>query len=838
MTRLLTRQRLPLVCVIAMLCLTAASSAQSPQAAPATPYDVAARALNDGRYAEVAAILGTLDDPRAIALKARADLARGRNAEAEKLLLPVAAAAPGSDAALELGLLYVRSGRRDEGVRVLRAVVGRSDQDLPADLVRIGRALQALGEPREANDNYFRRANRLDPKDPAVNTAWGKLFFERYDPANAAQSFQEALEVDPRLVEARVGLARAVYESNPPAARAALQQALETNPNSVEAHLFLAEIALDERKRDEAGASIEKALAINPNSLEGRALRGAMAFLEGRTADFEAEAAAILKVHPTYADAYRVAGDHAARNYRFDEAVALTRRALEVDGGSLRAYADLGRHLLRTGDEPGARRALEAAFKGDAFDLHTENLLRLLDELDKFETIRDGDLIVRLHPDEAGVMREQVVPLAREALVVLGKQYQFQPRGPILIEMFPRHDDFAVRTVGIPGFLGALGACFGQVVTLDSPRARPPGTFNWRETLWHEMAHVITLQMSENRLPRWVSEGLSVWEERRARPEWGREMELSFAQALQANRAIKLSELNDGFADPRLISLAYYQASLVVEHLAATYGDPALHQFIRAYGRGLETDEALKTAFNITVDQLQVTFDQKVAKDFAQHREALKAPEMPGTPTLEALKLLAESTPGSFAVQMELAQALHESGDGPAAIEALERASALLPSATGSDNPNALIALIATERGDTARAIQAFEALVKVDHSDVESARKLAALLEGEGGGARALAAARIVADLDPFDAAAQSKVGRAALESRDAELAVRSLRSALASNPPDRAGIHLDLGEAYFLAGRLDDAKTQALAALEIAPSFERAQDLLLKIVGAQPRQ
>ena len=34
-----------------------------------------------------------------------------------------------------------------------------------------------------------------------------------------------------------------------------------------------------------------------------------------------------------------------------------------------------------------------------------------------------------------------------------------------------------------------------------------------------------------------------------------------------------------------------------------------------------------------------------------------------------------------------------------------------------------------------------------------------------------------------------------------------------------------------------LADAKRQALAALEIAPSFERAQDLLLKIVEAQPR-
>ena len=103
--------------------------------------------------------------------------------------------------------------------------------------------------------------------------------------------------------------------------------------------------------------------------------------------------------------------------------------------------------------------------------------------------------------------------------------------------MFPKHDDFAVRTLGLPGMIGALGACFGRVVTLDSPKARPPGQFSWAETLWHEMAHVITLQMSNNRLPRWLSEGISVYEERRARPDWGREIRLSFAQALAGGQA-------------------------------------------------------------------------------------------------------------------------------------------------------------------------------------------------------------------------------------------------------------------------------------------------------------
>ena len=100
----------------------------------------------------------------------------------------------------------------------------------------------------------------------------------------------------------------------------------------------------------------------------------------------------------------------------------------------------------------------------------TFNSLALLDWLDKFQTVQDGDLISRFHQDEVAVMKEQAIPLAKEVLAAMSKRYGFAPKGPILIEMFPKHDDFAVRTLGLPGMVGALGACFGRVVTLDSPR--------------------------------------------------------------------------------------------------------------------------------------------------------------------------------------------------------------------------------------------------------------------------------------------------------------------------------------------------------------------------------
>ncbi len=133
--------------------------------------------------------------------------------------------------------------------------------------------------------------------------------------------------------------------------------------------------------------------------------------------------------------------------------------------------ADLGSHLLRTGDEPGARVALEAAFKADPFSKLTMNQLAVMDKVDKYVTIRDGDVVMRLDPNEAPVLREYAMALAHQALSTLAARYEFTPRGPILIEIFPKHDDFAVRTLGLPGMVGALGVCFGRVVAMDSPNA-------------------------------------------------------------------------------------------------------------------------------------------------------------------------------------------------------------------------------------------------------------------------------------------------------------------------------------------------------------------------------
>lgn len=792
---------------------------------------VAVCSLSDGRNSRVAYAQGSVDPTLA---QARIEINHGRYAEAETLLKPAAACTPDSDVALELGLLHQMLGRRAESMALLDPIANLpvGPRTTPGEYARIGRAARALGQLQLANDAY-RLAVERAPDDAAIQTGWGELFLQTHNNAEAAKSFSAAMAVEEKHIPAQLGLAQALVDENPPAAMKLVKSVLALDPDSVQGHLMLAQLELDRGDRDAAKTEIAKAIATNPVSLDALALSGAIAFVEGRQDDFQVQTAAALRINPRFSAAYRVAADQAASNYRFEEAVALNRQALTLDPGDVRTHAALGVHLLRTGDEPEARDHLETAFKVDPFDTTTYNLLKMMDGLDKFDVLREENLIIKLDQKETPVMREFVGPLASRALAIFSAKYQFTPRGPILIEMFPRHDDFAVRTVGLPGMIGALGACFGRVVTIDSPKARPPGDFNWEPTLWHELAHVMTLQLSKQRVPRWLTEGISVYEERLGSPGWGREGELSFAAAYGRGEHMSVLELNAGFTDPKKISVAYYEASLLAEFIVNTYGQAALRKLLVSYGEGKAGEAALEEGLGVGIDTLQAGFDRLLSANYAPIVKAMALPRELDI-GVSNVEVVAAANPGSYPAQVALGEFLWKAGRIDEAFRALEHAAQLVPMATGPKSPHALMAQIALARNDRARGIAELEALLKHAQTDLKSARLLARQLEQSSGSAgRLIAAYGLIASLDPFDAANHSALGLLKMQAGDARAASREFRAAIAAGALDGAAAHCDLAESYIATGDRALAKKEALAAMEIAPEYPRAQDLLLKLVG-----
>ena len=458
-----------------------------------------------------------------------------------------------------------------------------------------------------------------------------------------------------------------------------------------------------------------------------------------------------------------------------------------------------------------------------------------MDNLDEFETVERGDLVVRLHPDEAPILREYVLDIAQEALDELSARYDMTVQTPVLVEVFPNHDDFAVRTLGLPGMIGALGACFGQVVTLDSPRARPPGDFNWMSTLWHEIAHVITLQMSSQRLPRWLSEGISTYEEKRKHLAWGRDQVLEFANALNSGTLLSISELDRGFTRPRV------DIALLLSRL----------------GGGRAPDRSLRSG----VPQDPDSRVRRRAGDRGgprPHRSRLRAPpgelRRGGGGAVRRAAALAAEQAAEPAGGSGASRGAAEAGGGTAGQ--LQRAVRARPGVARSrryrgrprclracgragahgDGPGKPARAVGESGGcgGRRRARDGGAGTPARVRRDVDRRRPQVRRAGGGRGRRRPVAGGLRAADRDrpvrsdPAPDAWPDRQGRRA----DRGPRCGSWRWRLPSGPVDRVAAHTDLAETLFAAGRLAEARRQTLSALEIAPTYDRALELLLSIV------
>lgn len=758
------------------------------------------------------------------------EIFEGKHDEARARLQPLAERNPTGEAALELGLLLTTAGQREEGFQWLNPIASVRQFDGPDDYLRLARAARGIREFQLANDAFQRVA---DVPRADIQTLRGELYLLFHQPGDAVTDFRNALEADARWIPAHLGMARALARDEPDTAAAALETARKLAPAHPDVLFMTAEDQYEAREYAEALETLDEMAEARANTVEEAALRAAIAYADDRPGDVEPAIQRAAIINPRSALALRYVGQAAAAAYRFADAATYARRAVDVDQDDADAHADLGLYLLRTGAEADARTALEWAWSLDKSNVVTKNMLDMLDRLETFKVVDRGQLIFKFAPDEADVLAPYAIPLAEQAYTEFVGRYGFTPEGPILIEVFSDHDDFAVRTLGLPGLVGALGACFGRVVTMDSPRARDPGTFSWQATLWHEMAHVFTLQLSDYRVPRWLTEGVSSYEEHRKQPAWGRELALEFANLLSKDQTFGVKKLPEAFKNPHTLALAYFEASLLVEHLVAENGDAGLRRLIVAYAEGKEDAEAFTAAFGRSLDEAEASFARFIEQRYGDLERAMGDPERRVAPDdLPALRARAEAAPGNFVSQFSYGAALFQAGDFERARPVLERAAELAP-ASGGSSPRALLGQMAEQAGDNARARREYRALLEHDHANVSAARRLAALADAAGDTADLRYALRLVADIDPFDSDSHGRLGKLLMAEGETEAALTEFEVALVLGPANPAEAHTDAAEALLKLNRRDEARQQVMKALTIAYSYDRAQDLLLKIGG-----
>nr|WP_218623996.1 tetratricopeptide repeat protein [Granulicella sp. dw_53] len=691
-------------------------------------------------------------------------------------------------------------------------------------LVRSGSAyLRAEGywgleQYTEANEQFqiATSASASEKDSPGggalVRVRYGMLLHERFNNGDAVDLFKEALQRDPNNARAYLGLAVVSVDGFDNKAGEYALKALTLDPKLVEAHELLAGLALENGDTPQALVQADAALAVAPDALDAMAIHAAVELLADRSPDVWF--GKIRAVNPGYGQGYALVARQLEMHYRYEDGIVYYRKAIEADPRLWSAHSALGIDLMRMGQEDEPRQQLEMSYNNGYRDGATVNSLRLLDSYKNFVTFKDETTILRMRKEEAELLQPYFSAELHRAMTTYAAKYKMTLPGPVQLEVYPDHEDFAVRTMGMPG-LGALGVTFGEVVAMDSPSGRKPGEFNWDATLWHEMSHVYILTATKHRVPRWFTEGLAVHEEGVAsgRPEWADRLTPEVVAAIRDKKLLPVAKLDRGFVMPDYpaqVVVSYFQAGSICDFIGSKWGEAKLLEMVHSFAEVKTTPEVLQADLRLSPE----VFDQqymawldgragKTAANFDAWRTQLKA-----LVELEKLK--------SYDLVLKQGEAVR----------------ALYPEYVGEANAYEFLAEAHLAKGDKKAAADVLTAYERMGGQSPATLKELAKLQEELGQVKEAAGTLDRLNSIYPVrDEELHRHLGELWFAQGNFAGAIRENSAVVAMKPLDKAGAEFQLARAYFAAGERAKAEETVLLALEATPGFRPAQKLLLEI-------
>jgi tetratricopeptide (TPR) repeat protein len=678
---------------------------------------------------------------------------------------------------------------------------------LLAALALSGQTLQQAESLRKArryseSNDVYRALVAQNPKNAEYRVRWGRMYLEYGQPSDAKDLFNEALGIDKECAGAYLGLALLAAGGFEGEAAELAAAALKYDPKLTEAQELLARLALEDNDNAKAAEEAQKALKVDPNSVQAKAILATMDWLADKKE---------TPWDPHDARGYETAGRFLVLNRRYEDGIAYYRKAIALDPQLYSARSQLGINLMRMGQDDEAYKQLEACYSNSFQDAATTNSLKLLDTYRKFATIQDGNIILKMDKKEADLLAPFFLAEMKRIVAAYNKKYGIRIAGPIQVEVYPNHDDFAVRTLGLPG-LGALGVTFGHTIAMDSPSGRTPGEFHWASTLWHEMSHVYTLSMTNSRVPRWFTEGVAVHEETAVSPEWGDRLAPEVIQAIKDKKLLPVAGLDRGFVhpkDPMQVGVSYFQAGRICDYITDKFGWDTILAMLRDFAADQDTPAVVRKELKIEPEEFDKRFvafveaDTKVAVDhFDQWRAGLKQ-----------------------------VAAMAKDKDYDGAIKEGLVIRDFYPDYVEAGNVYQFLADAYRAKNDKAGEMAQLDRYVHIGGRDPVLLKRQAQLLVDAGKKKEAAEALERLDYIYPMDNEQHQSLGSLWLEQGNLAGAIREFAAVAAHNPIDPAAAHYQLASAYFADKQDAKAEDEVLASLEAAPAYKPAQKLLLEL-------
>ncbi len=773
-------------------------------------------------------------------LKVRAELARGKYADAvktieqgiEKYSWSIALRWLGYEAYLHNGNT-ARAGEMIAQIDKLYAEQSWRFSDAE-DLMVLGQVALLVGaDPKAVLENFFDRAKKNSPSERWGYLAAGNMALDKNDQQLALDLFSKAVNRFPKDADILFGLARSLVDADGERSRKLFDQILKINPQHLPTILLQTDRLISSESYEAAENNIRIALKVNPKSFKAWAFRAVIAHLQSdpkREKQCREKALSTWKDNP---EVDHIIGAKLSRSYRFAEGAAYQQRALNFNPKYLPAQIQLSQDLLRLGREAEGWKLAEAAHDADGYDVTTYNLLNLRDEMKRFATIENDHFILRMSKHEAGIYGERVLRLLERARARLCEKYELELDGKVTVEIFPDEDDFAVRTFGMPAVSGFLGVCFGNLITANSPASQLDSPNNWEAVLWHEFCHVVTLTLTNNKMPRWLSEGISVYEEKLSNPAWGMEMTPQYREWILSGEMRPVRELTKAFMQPPSpmhVQFAYFQSSLVVEYIVQEHGIDALKSILTDLGNGVLINEALNRRTD-SLAELEEGF-----ATFAQQRAKQMAPEVDwSTPDKQVLldpiaaAEFLKANPTNYIALTTSADALMQAGEWDAAERTLARMIELHPEDFAARKR---LAIVYRQQERPGEELAALESNIALSADDVAGAERLTELYSEQKNWSGVIRSTNALFAINPLTKGPWKLRAEAAEALNSADDAIEAWQALLTLEPEDPALVNFKLASLLHAKGD-PKAKRYVLMALEEAPRYREAHRLLLAIVG-----
>jgi tetratricopeptide (TPR) repeat protein len=328
------------------------------------------------------------------------------------------------------------------------------------------------------------------------------------------------------------------------------------------------------------------------------------------------------------------------------------------------------------------------------------------------------------------------------------------------------------------------------------------------------MSHVFILAATDQRVPRWFTEGLAVHEETEACPEWGDPLSPDVVLALRDKKLLPVLQLDRGFIRPQYpaqVIVSYFEAGRICDYIKVRWGDDKLLAMVHSFAEHKDTAAAIHENLGVAPAEFDGEFQQWLDKQVGAtvaHFDDWR----------NGLKHLAE-----LATQGKYDEVLKEG----------EEVRRMYPSYVYGGNAYQLLAQADRAKGNDAAAIAMLMDYQRMGGRDLETLGELASLEEKAGQAGEACSTLDKINLIYPMVEARHRHLGGLWLAQGNYAGAVREFTAVLALHPLDMASAHFNLARAYYASGQRDKAEQHLLACLEGAPDYRPAQKLLLELEG-----